>query len=330
MVAVDYEFSDLERRSLHDVLLPARHNPYAEYDAFTAEIEAVIRDGRVPGVLLDIARYARQRDSYAKPFVRLRNCPIDEQRPVFDFVRPVASKYELKKTYVAEGFLTLFSVLMRTPIMRYALMNNGDAYHDIFPMEELSGSLSQKSLISLGHHQDFPIHFARPRWVSMLAIRNPEANDVYSTFVRNLDILETLDAECLEALSRNDFHTPYDDVTKHGDKKNSLNNDGDWRPIREGNMLVYYEGRTRARTQAGEAALKALDAAIARFTQRVKLDDGEFISFDNETTLHGRDVATIRNAAAHKTRWLMKAHTVPSLAPYADRFIVGRPGVVNG
>jgi L-asparagine oxygenase len=330
MICVDYSFTPAESCALHDVLHSIGRNPYTEYESFIADVAKLIADGRVPKVLYDIARYSRERDGYRKPFVMLQNCPIDEHRPVFDFVRPVASKHELKKTWIAEGFLTLYSVLLRTPIIRYAMINDGDPYHDIFPMEKLSESLSQKSLVTLGHHQDFPIHFARPRWVAMIALRNPRMNDVYSTFVRNVDVIEALDEDTRQALSLPDFHTPYDDVTKHGDRQDVMHNVDDWRPIRSGNMLSYYEGRTRARTASGQQALATLNAAIARVTHRLQLDDGEFIHFDNETTMHGRDVACIRDASAHKTRWLIKVHTAPSLMPYRDRFIADRPGVVNG
>lgn len=330
MIPVDYTFTSEEHALLYSCFASLKTNPYSDYGSFMNELKESVSEKRIPSVLFDIAKYARERNGFSNPFLFLKNCPIDEDKPIFDFKRPVDSKYELKKSFIAEGFLGLHSLLTEMPIVRYGLMNNGDAFHDIYPMEQLSTSLSQKSLVSLGHHQDFPIHFARPKWVNMMAIRNPIQNDVYTTFVRNCDILAGLDSQTIKILSDSDFYTPYDDITKHGDSRNVLNNDGDYKPIKVGNMLMYYEGRTRSRTPEGNAAITALNAAIAKHTTRIKLEDGEFISIDNETTLHGRDVGEIRDLSAHKTRWLIKSHSVPSLSPFVDRFMPGKLGVVNG
>jgi len=330
-IDVDYIFSPSEHNALHDILSKIKSNPYSEYELFEKEISSIATSQNIPDIFKDICFIAKERDSFYKPYIYLKNCPIDNDKPLFDFKSPVESKYKLKKTFVAEAFLCLFSTLNKMHIVRYGLMNNGDAFHDIYPMEDLSNSLSQKSLISLGHHQDFPIHFARPRWVHMVSLRNPQQNDVYTTFVRNLDIINSLDHETIKVIESSIFFTPYDDVTKHGDKGRSLNDaDGTQKPIKINNMLMYYEGRTKSSSLEGISALKALNTAIQNNTKNLKLEDGEFISFDNETCLHGRNVLNVSDPEAHKTRWLMKTHCLGSLNHLKDRFMLGNNGVING
>lgn len=95
-------------------------------------------------------------------------------------------------------------------------------------------------------------------------------------------------------------------------------------------MLNYYEGRTTSDDPDGQDAIRALNAAIAAETVRVKLAEGETVSFDNDRSLHGRDVVEIRDPDAHKTRWLIKSHTLPSIEHLADRCVDGRPNVLNG
>jgi len=328
---VDYHFSNIEKAQLEEVFLNININPYKDFIGYHKAISDLAGNKGIPEALLDIAQFCNSKDGFEKPFIYLKNCPLDAEKPVFDFSSPVESKYALKKTFVAEGFLSLFAVLTGMHPLRYAKMNNGDAFHDIFPMEKMSKTLSQKSLVSLGHHQDFPIHFARPRWVNMITMRNPAENRVYTTFAQNKDILERLSRIEKAVLEQKIFHTPYDDVTKNGDKTNTLDDkDGVFRAIKVDQMLNYYEGRTVTDDHAGKQAIEALNQAIADTTTRVQLVEGDFICFDNERSLHGRDVAEVCDPKAHKTRWLIKSHTAKSIVHLTDHLIKNRPGVVNG
>lgn len=328
---LDYRFTEKENSLLMDLLGSIPNNPYQDYAGHTAAIVALAESGKLPAALIDIGKYAKSKDGFEHPYIYLANCPLDEERPVFDFASPVVSKYQLKKTFVVEGFLSLLAVLSKTHSLRYAKMNNGDAFHDVFPMEEMKATRSQKSLVSLGHHQDFPIHFARPRWVHLLAVRNPEQNDVYTTFVRNKDVFSSLSASELEILATPLFHTPYDDVTKHGDREKALDDlDGISRPIKVNEMLNYYEGRTTSDDTLGLNAIAALNRAIADTTIHVKLAEGELMSIDNDRCLHGRDVQNIQDIEAHKTRWLIKSHTLRSIEHLAPHFVEGREAVLNG
>ncbi len=328
---LDYRFTDLERHQITELLLALSENPYKDIEGHVAALEALVKNGSLPPVMHDIVNWAKNKNGVDKPFIYLANCPLDEDRPVFDFASPVESKYKLKKTFVAEGFLGLLAAMTDTHSVRYGKMNNGDAFHDVFPMEQMKDTRSQKSLVSLGHHQDFPIHFARPRWVHLMAIRNPVENKVFTTFVRNKDVFGRLSHAEQEVLSQPIFHTPYDDVTKHGDSNNSLNDvDGLCRPIKVGKMLNYYEGRTESDEFHGRTAIDALNKAIAEETVHVRLKEGELVSFDNDRCLHGRDVVEITNPESHKTRWLIKSHTLPELGHLSEHFIEGRETVLNG
>lgn len=330
-ISIDYTFTTREHDELFSAFNSLSVNPYTSFEQFTTEIGGLLSSKMLPTVLLDIAQYAANRDSVTQPFVRLVNCPIDVERPIFQFEDPVRSKYELKKTFIAERFLAAFSQLTDQEIVRYRMMNNGDAFHDIYPMKNLAHSMSQKSVVSLGMHQDFPIHFARPRFVNMIGMRTCNQNAVYSTFVRNTDVISSLSRESFNALSCPTFFTPYDDVTKHGDSQRELNDgDGVNRPIIVGNMLNYYQGRTTSTTQEGALAISSLNSLLTQQKTRINIQEGELISFDNDNCLHGRDVDHISNLESHQTRWLIKAHTVSSLDHRFNRLVPGCIDLVNG
>jgi hypothetical protein len=56
--------------------------------------------------------------------------------PYLDFGNPLASKHELKKTFAAEAFLSVFAELQGTSIITYRTANNGDMFHDIHPAKK--------------------------------------------------------------------------------------------------------------------------------------------------------------------------------------------------
>jgi hypothetical protein len=95
----------------------------------------------------------------------------------------------------------------------YINVNNGDIFQDIHPMRSLMETQSQKASKTIYFHKDLANHFVRPDWVNILGLRASPENDIYTSFVRNKDLIEALDPIILDRLRREEFNTPYDDLT---------------------------------------------------------------------------------------------------------------------
>ncbi len=242
---------------------------------------------------------------------------------------PVESKYELKKTFIGEAFLVLYSELLGTPAIGYKNVNAGDIVHDIFPKEELYHTQSQKTLAPIGFHMDLANHFVRPDHVNILAMRSCPGNEIYTTFVRNLDLHDELNA-ITDLLRRPDYYTPFDDLSTYGDKANELGEAAPHPILLGDHDFVYFEGRTRGADADGQRATAALDTALHRRKRSVLMRPGDFVSIANNYSLHGKDVETIRDPYQQKIRWSIKTVNVDALAKHAAHYVPGHYGLVNG
>ncbi|HEV7762744.1 MAG TPA: hypothetical protein VGO78_27230, partial [Acidimicrobiales bacterium] len=208
-----FSFSDEERDQVTRALLALTANPYREYAQFVEQIKQLADDPALPGRVRAFIEDLRHRAWTAEPLVRASNCPIDPVLPLLDPKDPVACKYGVKKTFVAEGFLALWGELTGTEVISHRSVNDGDRFHDIFPKESMYSSQSQKTLGTLRFHRDFTNHFVSPDFVNTLVLRDAGANEVLSTFTRNGDVLAQLDRVTLRVLRQPRFHTPFDDIS---------------------------------------------------------------------------------------------------------------------
>ncbi|WP_163998571.1 hypothetical protein [Pyxidicoccus caerfyrddinensis] len=332
-VAVDYEFTPEEKQRFTEALSSIPANPYTAFPAFQLAVRQLIAQERVPHSFVDVCRKARARDLVAHPFHFLTNCPIDEGVPPFDFERPVQSKYELKKTFIGEGFLITYAELMGTPSIGYTNVNAGDIVHDIYPQKALYKSQSQKTLLPIGFHKDLANHFVRPDFVNILGMRSHAENEILTTFVRNSDLLQYLGPDIERILREPNFYTPYDDLTTYNDKDARLG-DAAMHPVVQGKVdFVYFENRTIAYSDEGKAAIVKLNEALHALKGRVLMRPGDFVSSSNNTGLHGKDVGEIRDAYQHKIRWSIKTVNVSDLEQHRQHYkeyVPGHYAVVNG
>src|SRR5579884_2358402 len=149
LMQYDFVFSTEERESLVRTFNTVPSNPYSAYESFMDGIRALISDSRVPHRFVEFCAETKARDLEREPIVVIGNCPIDETLPVFDAEDPVRSKYQLKKTFVAEGFLALYALLTGTVPIAHKSVNGGDFFHDIYPKKSMYESQSQKTLETL-------------------------------------------------------------------------------------------------------------------------------------------------------------------------------------
>lgn len=314
-VPVAHRFTDDERGELGD-LLDVDESPYTDYAGFREAVRA-IASGRAPRFLRDLCASMRDRSLLDNPVVWLKNCPVGEV-PVLDFDDPLRSKYELKKDFVAEAFLAVFTELHGTHIVTYRTANRGDMFHDITPMKKLAYTITQKTVNTLHFHRDLPNNNVRPDWVYLLAMRNSPLNEVYTPIVRLRDVFASLPPAVLATLEQPLFVVPRPvvegDISNYGRADAALTAPAALVVRDRGfTFLAFHEGCTESVTGEGRAAIEALRAVLHRLKHDVFLDEGDFIALSNNTCMHARHVVRVADMEAHRRRWLLKTWNVDDI-----------------
>jgi len=328
----DFVFSPEERKSLTQTLNELSIPSATPYTAYQAYMDAILRlrgDARIPVRFASFCDEIMRRDLKCKPIVVIGNCPIDEILPVFDSEDPVRSKYELKKTFVAEGFLALYAVLTGTALVAHKSVNGGDFFHDIYPKKSMYETQSQKTLETLRFHRDFTNHFVTPDFVVTLTLRDTPENEVYSTFAINSDVIRTLPDDVKRVLEEEQFYTPYDDVSTFAMGK-QLGRAKNHAIIQGDAEIKLFEGRTIGLTDAAKGALEVMLQALHTNKLTHIGQPGDCVSFANNYVIHGREVRQLRDIESLSRRWLMKTHNVYTLSALDKYFLPEQYGVVNG
>lgn len=328
-ISPEFVFTDDERERIEKELLLLTADPYRQYEAHRHQVRRLAADGTVPQRFLDYVATLEERDRDARPVVVLKNVPYDRDVPPFDFDEPVESKYKLKTTFLAEGFLALFAELAGTPAIGYVNVNAGDVFQDIYPKRELQGSQSQKALKEIFFHKDLANHFVRPDQVYMVGMRSNPVNEVYTTFVRNIDVIAAFTDEEVEHLRRPDFYTPFDDLTVKG---GSLElGEADRHPIvSEEFNIRFFENRTVGLTPEAERLVPRVAEMLHRFKRRVFIEPGDFVVTYNNHTVHAKEVVSVGDPEALKTRWILKTVNVDDVAPHREHLMDGTDHLVVG
>ncbi|MFE5399475.1 hypothetical protein ACFQ9U_33550 [Streptomyces sp. NPDC056568] len=328
-ITPEFTFTDEESAALAQAIGTVTANPYRLYDAHAFQIARLVEDGVVPERFRAYVDTLAARDRHQEPVVVLKNVPYDRDVPVFDFDEPVKSKYELKRTFVAEGFLALFAQLAGTPAIGYLNVNDGDVFQDIYPKRSMQASQSQKALNAIHFHKDLANHFVRPDQVYMVGMRSNPENEVYTSFVRNVDVIAAFTEEELELLRSPQFHTPFDDLTVMG---GSLElGEADKHPIIGGeDDLRYFENRTVGVTDAARAIVPKVSATLHALKQRVFIEPGDFVITYNNHTVHAKEVLEVRKPEELRSRWIIKTVNVDDLEPHARHLMPGTRHLVNG
>ncbi|MCD9878947.1 hypothetical protein [Streptomyces guryensis] len=329
-ITPEFTFTDAERTALEEALGTVIANPYRLYDAHLFQINALIASGAVPQRFRNYIESLPTRDRTAEPVVVLKNVPYDRDVPIFDFDQPVRSKYELKTTFLAEGFLALFAQLAGTPAIGYVNVNDGDVYQDIYPQRRLQSSQSQKALNQIHFHKDLANHFVRPDQVYMVGMRSNPANEVYTSFVRNIDVISSFTESELELLRSREFYTPFDDLSTMGGGRVELG-EADRHPIIGGeDDLRYFENRTVGVSDAAKAIVPKVTETLHALKQRVFIEPGDFVVTYNNHTVHAKEVINVGDPDALKTRWIIKTVNVDDVSPHRRHLVPGTEHLING
>lgn len=327
----NYTFKNSQRDELYQALESVKIDPYIDVELFKMAIGDLIASNNVPTWFEDICAEWREMDKMENPEFLLKNVPVDENIPVLDFRNPVLAKYRLKKTSITESFLELFAQLCHQESIGYKFVNTGDIYQDIHPMEKLKNTQSQKSIVNLGFHKDLANHFVRPDYVNIICLRNDMSNNVYTTFVRNIDLLNYLeDIGIMELLKEEMYYTPYDALTKHGDAKGTLGKAKNHTIVYDNDNIAFFEGRTEGVTPEHQRAVDLVVDALHKLKRGHHFGKGDFISSENNKCIHGKEIASIGNPDKLKERWLMKTVNVNDIKKHEAHLMEGKKFIING
>ncbi|WP_262705609.1 MULTISPECIES: taurine catabolism dioxygenase TauD [Streptomyces] len=330
-----HTLSETERRRLHSVLASVTKNPYEEYGPFARTVRDLVDRDEVPAFFREVcAAIRRERTAGTAQAHVLRNCPLDEEIPVLDLDDPVADKYRKKRTFIGETFLELFGLLMGTPLLSYATRFNGDFFIDVIAINRYSGMQTGFSDSELVFHNERTAHAVRADYISLLGMRCPEGDYIYTGFVDGRDLLAELGEEEQRTLRRPYFYTPFDVLSR--DNNGDLTVSGAHAILENHHSFRYLDTCTTvlpgAPTEAKDALLSLKDALVKADKQRHRILRGDLFSFANQDGLHSRDKMEINDPERARQRWLLKTYAFRDRAAadvHRDRWIGGVPGMVG-
>lgn len=329
-----HTLTDDEYGELSAILASVDKNPYEDYPAFSLAVRDLVDRREVPAFLTDVCgRIRQQRDEGVSDAHVLRNCPIDAVVPVLDHDDPLTDKYRTKLTFVSEAFLELVAQLLDTPLMCYETRNNGDFFQDVYAINRYSGLQTARSDSELYFHNDRTAHSVRADFVTLLGMRCPDDDLIYTTFVDGRDLLAHLTSEQQQVLRQAYFVTPFDIVSRESNARQTVSED---HPILEADhRFRYYETTTTvaptAPPEAKDALIAMKNALVKARKSRHRILTRDLFVFGNQDGLHSRDLVEVNDKQAAKDRWLMKTYTFRSQAiadRYADRWLDGVRGRV--
>jgi hypothetical protein len=330
-----YVLTDGERRELHQALESIDKNPYRDHPAFSRAVTDLIDRGEVPGFLPDVcARIAEERRRGISDAHALRNCPLDTVRPRLDHDEPLADKYARKTTFIAESFLELFARLVDTPLLAYATRFNGDFFTDVVAHNKYSGKQTGFSDGELVYHNDRTAHRVRADFITLLGIRCPDQELIYTCFVEGRGLLAGLRPQEQEVLRQPLFVTPFDVMSRDN---NSRLTASERHPILENEHSFRYLDTHTMVAPGGPVeakdALIAVKNALARAEKkRHRIRTGDLFTFANQDGLHNREKIDVTDPRQARDRWLLKTYAFRDRAAadiHAGDWVDGIPGLVG-
>lgn len=329
-----YTFSGTERTALHDALSQVQENPYQDYPAFMRSIGTLFDVQAVPAFFTEAcAEIRRQREAGTSHAHVLRNCPIDPEVPELDHDNPLADKYAKKRTFIGEALLALFARLAGTPLLSYASRNNGDFFTDVVAINRYSGQQTGFSDSELMFHNDRTAHPVRADYISLLGMRCPENELIYTGYVDGRDLLAHLSPAEQDVLRQPWFITPFDIFSRETNKDHVVS---EVHPILENDhSFRYYATATTVAPGSPDVAKDALiavgNALLKAKRERHRILTGDLLVFANQDGLHNREKIEIADPNVARTRWLLKTYAFRNQAAagrHAHRWMRGVPGLV--
>lgn len=327
--------TDSERDQLVEGFEAVKVSPYDDYRTFSELISEVVVDGEVPERLLRAA--GRIRSDRAEGVVEahvLRNCPVDDDLPEIGNEDPSAEKKKRKTTFVGEAFLELLAQITSTPLLAYTNRFGGDFFIDVVAINRYLGKQTGYNGGEVVFHNDRTAHRVRADYITLLGMRCPAEDLVYTGFVPGLRLLAELPAEIRQVLREPYYATPFDVVSRDA---NADLGEAVAHPILSGrSSLRYLDTHTSTTGDApveAKDALLALKNALTRVPKdRHRMQKGDVLTFANQHGLHNREQIEIADAEKALGRWLLKTYAFADQAAadaHGDAWIDGIPGKVG-
>ncbi|UIR30725.1 TauD/TfdA family dioxygenase [Priestia flexa] len=285
-------------------------SPYVEYSKFKEAMIRNIQENLIPEFFIKLCEHIREDRENGKQVHVLKNCPVDNEVPDLNHDDPVNDKYRLKKTFLGEAFLGTFAYLLGNPLLSYASRNNGDFFTDVVSINRFKGKRTGFTDGDLIFHNDRTSHPVRADYVTLLGVRCPANDLVYTTYVDGQDIINHLSLEQILMLSENWYYTEVDDLTRekaeNWEKSNS-------HAILQGRNICFQDTLTKPVANAPRGAVEALlafkDAMTKSPKVRHRLENGDLLVFANQAGLHNRERIEVNNAEDTAKRWLLKTYS---------------------
>lgn len=328
-----HTLTDSEKARIYAVLAAVGENPYLDYPAFSRSVATVA--AQVPDVLPEVCGKIRaDRERRECEIHVVRNCPVDEVLPALGHRDPLSAKYQKKKTFVAEAFLELFARLAGTPLLAYETRFNGDFFCDVIAHDKYRGQQTGFTDGDLVYHNDRTAHRVRADFISLLGMRCPDDDLVYTNFVGGPGLLELLTPAEQKILREPLFTTPFDVLSK--DNNRQLMTSGAHPILENAHSFRYLDTHTLPAPDAPAAAKDAVIAlknALARAAkQRHRILVGDLLTFANQDGLHNRENIDVTDPGRARDRWLLKTYAFrddASACRHSERWVGGVAGLVG-
>jgi len=309
-------FTEEQRSSIAVVFSDITASPYTEYSIFKRQIVDKIEAGDMPDCLVQLCQRISTDRANDNLIHVIKNCPIDKDIPDLNHNDPVTDKYRLKKTFVGEAFLETFAYLLGNPLLSYKTRNNGNFFTDVVSINRFRGKRTGFTDGDLIYHNDRTCHKVRADYISLLGLRCPPDDLVYTTYVDGKEIISHLSPQHKQILSENWYVTEVDDLTREekpawakSDMHSIILDDG---TIRFQDTLT--KPVTLAPALASEALLEFRDGITKSAKTRHRLVKGDMLVLANQQGLHNRERIEVNNPGDTAKRWLLKTYTFKDVA----------------
>ncbi|MBJ6387311.1 TauD/TfdA family dioxygenase [Enterobacter cloacae] len=306
-----YHFSDEENKELTRFFQQIVVNPYTDYQAFKLAVAEVCYFRGVPGFFVDICTAIKnERESGVSDIHVLRNCPRDIDLPELDPENPISDKYKKKKTFIGEVLLECFSLLTDTPLLAYGSRNNGDFFTDVIAIRKYSGQLTGFSDSELVYHNDRTAHAVRADFVTLLGLRSPDEELIFTGYIDGKAILAHLTDDQQAALRQPWYRTQFDVYSRETNRRQVSS--PDHAILKNHHSIRYLDTLTHVAPEAPNEAKDALIAFMQAMTkadkQRHRILQGDLLTFANQDGLHNREKIEIKDKENAARRWLLKTY----------------------
>lgn len=310
-----YTFDLTDRETLKERLLDLNSDPYKDYEAFQEAVAGLLSSGDIPQPFLNALQTVKDDRANATTYAHvIANCPVDDKIPELDQDDALSDKYAKKETFVGEALLELQAQFLGTPILAYTTRNNGDFFQDVYADNRFKGTQTQKTDWELYWHNERTAHPVRADFISLLGMRTPEDDLVYTKYVDGRELLKYIPQESQDILREKAFITPFDELSKASNKNQVIS---DAHALLENeHSFRYYDTRTVPADSSSAKHYRAIwhfrDALSKSREQYHRIQNRDLFLFANQDGLHSRQMIDIKHFETTRLRWLLKTYTFRS------------------